>query len=305
MPRESGQCRGYQTGAMELDVNKEIVRLLQRRQARGRPYAVLAEATRAELFGPVPRPRGNPAPKPAATPCPTAAAVPAAVAPVPDTDVPATPVAELDLEALARRIESCRLCVLHEKRKQTVFGDGSPNARLLFIGEGPGRDEDEQGKPFVGAAGKLLDAMITAMQFRRQDVYIANIVKCRPPGNRNPSPEEAAACLPYLQRQIHLIAPEVIVLLGAVPLRFLLHRDGITKLHGQWFEVEGIPTMPTFHPAYLLRVSSRKREAWSDLQKVMRRLGKDPQNTRHPGRDGNEGRKPTPPRGAAEAPAPE
>ena len=149
----------------------------------------------------------------------------------------------------------------------------------MFIGEGPGKDEDEQGVPFVGAAGQLLTRMITAMQFSRSDVYIANIVKCRPPHNRNPEPQEGATCLPYLQRQIELVAPKVIVLLGAVPLLFLLGEKGIQRLRGHWREYHGIPVMPTFHPAFLIRAPGRKGEAWSDLQQVMRRLGKDPQNT--------------------------
>jgi DNA polymerase len=161
-----------------------------------------------------------------------------------------------------------------------VFDDGNRNARLMFIGEGPGREEDEQGVPFVGPAGKLLTRMIAAMQFERSEVYIANIVKCRPPRNRNPEDTEAEACLPYLRRQIALVKPEVIVLLGAVPLRHLLGESGINRLHGRWYEFEGIPVMPTFHPAYLLRVDQRKRDAWEDLKKVMERLGKDPEQTK-------------------------
>jgi DNA polymerase len=150
----------------------------------------------------------------------------------------------------------------------------------MFIGEGPGYDEDQQGIPFVGKAGQLLTKMINAMQFARSDVYIANIVKCRPPGNRNPEPDEVEACIPYLHRQIESIKPEVIVLLGAVPLRALLGGRSIRRERGQWRDFQGITVMPTFHPSYLLRLPEAKRDVWDDLQQVMRRLGKDPQATR-------------------------
>jgi len=181
-------------------------------------------------------------------------------------------------------VAGCQRCGLCQGRTQTVFGEGDPHARLMFIGEAPGADEDRIGRPFVGAAGQLLDNMITAMQYARSEVYIANIVKCRPPRNRNPEPEEADACLPYLYRQIQLVQPEVIVTLGAVPLRYLLGRQGIMKTRGHWLEFRGIPVMPTFHPSYLLRVSAAKRETWLDLQQVMRSLGKDPGATPRPRR---------------------
>jgi DNA polymerase len=169
-------------------------------------------------------------------------------------------------------VRDCRRCPLCEQRNLTVFGEGSHQARLMFIGEGPGADEDRQGRPFVGRAGQLLTKMIQAMKFTREEVYIGNIVKCRPPRNRVPEKEEAAACLPYLNRQIKLINPEVLVLLGATPLQYLLNLKGINRQHGQWHEYLGIPTLPTFHPAYLLRSPNKKREAWADLQKVMARL---------------------------------
>ena len=185
----------------------------------------------------------------------------------------------LSLTDLAQRVGACTACPLHKGRTQTVFGEGAADARLMFIGEGPGRDEDQQGRPFVGKAGKLLTQMIHAMQFSREQVYIANIVKCRPPANRAPEDAEANACMPYLQRQIDLIKPEVIVLLGAVPLQYMLNRTGITRLHGEWLEYQGIPVMPTFHPAYLLRMRRKKADAWEDLKKVMIQLGKDPEAT--------------------------
>ena len=181
------------------------------------------------------------------------------------------------LEHLCETVRNCRNCPLCETRLNAVPGEGDPRARLMFIGEGPGADEDRQGRPFVGAAGQLLDKMIAAMQFRREDVYIANIVKCRPPRNRAPMPEEARACIGYLEHQIRMIQPEVIVLLGATAAHFLLEREeGIMRLRGRWLEYQGIPVMPTFHPAFLLRQESAKREAWEDLKQVMRRLGIEP-----------------------------
>lgn len=164
---------------------------------------------------------------------------------------------------------------LAETRHNVVFGEGDPHAKLMFIGEGPGYDEDMQGRPFVGKAGQLLNKMIAAMQFQREEVYIANVVKCRPPGNRVPTPDEAVACIGYLKKQIELIRPEVIVLLGATAVNFLLgKREGITRLRGKWLGFNGIPVMPTFHPAYLLRQESAKRDAWADLQQVMKVFGK-------------------------------
>jgi len=168
---------------------------------------------------------------------------------------------------------NCRNCVLCQKRNNVVFGEGNPRAELMFIGEGPGADEDASGRPFVGAAGQLLDKMIAAMHLSREDVYIANIVKCRPPGNRMPAEEEAAACIGYLERQIELIRPKVIVLLGGTALHFLLKTDGITRCRGRWYEYKDIAVMPTFHPAFLLRKAESKREAWHDLKLVMAKLG--------------------------------
>jgi len=184
------------------------------------------------------------------------------------------PFANMDLAALENVAQVCQKCPLGQSRNKLVFGEGSPNADLMFISEGPGYNEDQQGRPFVGKAGDLLTKMINAMQFTREDVYIGNIVKCRPPENRNPTPAEAAACLPYLYRQIELIDPKVIILLGSVPLKFLLNKTGITRLRGTWFEYKGRQVMPTYHPAYLLRNPSAKRDAWNDLQMVMKVFGK-------------------------------
>lgn len=179
------------------------------------------------------------------------------------------------LAALSAQVLACRSCPLCERRNNVVFGEGNPQADLMFIGEGPGFDEDRLGRPFVGKAGQLLDKMILAMQFSREEVYICNIVKCRPPDNRVPMPEEAAACLPYLVKQIELVSPKVIVLLGATAAHYLLGmQEGITRLRGRWLDYQGIPVMPTYHPAFLLRKPESKREAWIDLQQVMAKFNK-------------------------------
>jgi len=167
-------------------------------------------------------------------------------------------------------IGDCRRCRLCEKRTNIVFGAGSPEARLMFVGEGPGHDEDLQGIPFVGRAGQLLTDIIGAMKLKREQVYIANVVKCRPPENRTPQPDEIEACLGFLEKQIGIIAPSVIVCLGAVAVSALLGASGgITKIRGTFREFRGIPVMPTFHPAYLLRSPDKKREVWQDMRQVM------------------------------------
>jgi uracil-DNA glycosylase len=171
----------------------------------------------------------------------------------------------------------CTRCKLHKARKQVVFGVGNPKAELLFVGEGPGRDEDEQGEPFVGRAGKLLTQMIEAMGLRREDVYICNVVKCRPPENRLPEKDEIATCSPYLMRQLAAIAPKVICCLGSCSAQTLLRTNqGITRFRGQWFDFQGAKLIATYHPAYLLRNPEAKGEVWKDLQKVMAVLGLKP-----------------------------
>lgn len=172
-------------------------------------------------------------------------------------------------------IGDCRLCRLCEKRTKIVFGVGDPGARLMFVGEGPGHDEDVQGIPFVGRAGQLLTDIIRAMGLTREQVYIANIVKCRPPENRTPEPDEIAACRGFIEKQIEIIAPEVIVCLGAVAVQALVSATGgITKMRGQLREYRGIPVMPTFHPAYLLRNPAAKKDVWQDMKKVMALLSR-------------------------------
>jgi DNA polymerase len=173
------------------------------------------------------------------------------------------------LDHVARAIADCTLCHLNQGRTQVVFGTGNPDADLMFIGEAPGRDEDREGEPFVGRAGQLLTKIIQAMDFTRDEVYIANIGKCRPPNNRAPTPDEMERCLPFLEKQIEIIEPRVICLLGATAVRGLLQvKQGITKLRGRFIEWRGIWVMPTYHPAYLLRNPAGKRDVWEDVQKV-------------------------------------
>jgi len=169
----------------------------------------------------------------------------------------------------------CQRCKLHRGRSKIVFGAGNPEAEIVFVGEGPGGEEDRQGVPFVGPAGQLLTKMIEAMRLRRDDVYICNVVKCRPPNNRDPEPDEVHACERFLKAQLAIVRPKVIVTLGKYAAQTLLSsQEPISRLRGKWFEYEGIDLLPTFHPAYLLRSPEKKREAWADLQQVMQRVGK-------------------------------
>ena len=178
------------------------------------------------------------------------------------------------LEELRAAIGDCRRCKLWPGRTHLVFGVGNPEAKLMFIGEGPGRDEDLQGEPFVGRAGQLLTDIITkGMGLRREEVYIANVVKCRPPENRNPESDEVASCEPFLKKQIDLVRPKIIVALGKFAVQTLLQSKApITKLRGYWHSYHGIKLMPTFHPAYLLRNPADKKLVWEDIQKVIKEL---------------------------------
>lgn len=179
-------------------------------------------------------------------------------------------------QALRSACVSCRLCKLHKSRKKSVFGVGDINAKIAFIGEGPGADENAKGVPFVGKAGKLLDKMIEAMGLTRDDVYITNVVKCRPPKNRNPQPWEAKVCTSsFMNEEIRLIRPHIMVTLGKIASNVVLERKlekPLNKVRGKWHNVEGIWVMPTFHPAYLLRNAGDKKIAWKDLKKVMARF---------------------------------
>jgi uracil-DNA glycosylase family 4 len=183
-------------------------------------------------------------------------------------------IADDTLLRIREDLGECTRCKLHSTRHKIVFGDGNPKAELVFVGEGPGADEDAQGLPFVGRAGKLLTQMIEAMGLQRKDVYICNVVKCRPPENRQPDEDEVSTCSPFLLRQIDAIAPKVIVCLGAVAAKTLLQTNrGISQFRGEWLEFRGRKLLATYHPAYLLRNPPAKSEVWKDLQKVMAVLG--------------------------------
>ena len=207
--------------------------------------------------------------------------------PIPPRKIPAPPAAitaalpaadrDNALQMIREEIGDCTRCALHKGRNKLVFGDGTPQARLMFVGEGPGADEDAQGLPFVGRAGQLLNNMIGAMGLKREEVYIANVVKCRPPGNRTPEPEEANTCMPFLLRQIEVVHPEVLVALGATAATYLLgQRQPLAGLRGRVHSLRGIRLIVTYHPAYLLRDPRQKKEAWADLQIAMKELGLKP-----------------------------
>ncbi|HEY3325466.1 MAG TPA: uracil-DNA glycosylase [Planctomycetota bacterium] len=218
------------------------------------------------------------APKPASAATQSAPAAPAETPAV----LVATSVSEplsADKEQRWNQLEAaalaCTKCPLHSGRTKVVFGCGNRQAKLVFVGEGPGADEDRQGIPFVGAAGQLLNKIIAAMKLAREEVYICNVVKCRPPGNRTPLPDEAEACWTYLSQQLELISPKVIVALGAPAAQRLLQTtQGITRLRGHWYAYKGIPLMPTFHPAFLLRAytNENRMAVWDDMKKVMEKL---------------------------------
>lgn len=220
-------------------------------------------ASRVAVARPAPPPRPQPAPVQAARRAPAAPPAP-----------PPAGVEEMDWEALRDAVRECRRCALCEQRKQAVFGVGHASAPWLFVGEGPGADEDEKGEPFVGQAGKLLDSMLAALRLARgREVYIANVVKCRPPGNRVPLPEEAAACAPFLDRQIALIRPKIIVALGkTAAIRLTGNEGSLAGLRGKLHDYRGIPLVISYHPAYLLRNLPDKAKAWEDLLFARRTL---------------------------------
>lgn len=292
----------------ETDFDVELARLI--REARQRLESLsragvtclpraeeVAAIPRRTRPSPEPEPESELEPEPRVEPPPVVeapAARPAAPAPVRPRVAAAAPASPLFgqsgfdsppvpaeerprlLQELADEVAGCFKCpILAESRTQTVFADGSPTARLMFIGEAPGAEEDRAGIPFVGPAGQLLTDMITkGMGLTREEVYIANVVKCRPPNNRNPLPEESLNCLPYLERQIEIVRPEFICLLGAVATSALLNTAlGVGRLRGKWHRIRGIPTIATYHPSYLLRRPAAKKEAWADLQMLMRAMG--------------------------------
>lgn len=239
------------------------------------PAATHASAGKAPVSAPAVMAPATPAPRPSALPVldtsETAQALAALVA-------DGAPAADRLLRLERDIVGACTRCKLHRGRNKLVFGVGNPDAELVFVGEGPGADEDRQGVPFVGKAGQLLTRMIEAMGHKRADVYICNVVKCRPPNNRDPEPDEVEACEGFLKAQLAIVKPRAIVCLGRHAAQTLLRtRTPITKLRGTWQSYEGIDVMPTYHPSYLLREEAdpdkkRKREAWADLQQVMKRL---------------------------------
>ncbi|MFB3816647.1 MAG: uracil-DNA glycosylase [Candidatus Methylomirabilales bacterium] len=192
----------------------------------------------------------------------------------PERVVPAPP-ARRSLEEVRAELGECTRCKLHPTRKQIVFGVGSPRAELVFVGEAPGADEDEQGEPFVGRAGQLLTRIIEAMGMKREEVYICNILKCRPPNNRTPETDEVLACSPFLLQQLRAIGPKFICALGGPAAQTLLQtKEGITKLRGRFHDYHGIPLLPTFHPAYLLRNPAEKKTVWEDMKLLLRAMGR-------------------------------
>lgn len=212
-------------------------------------------------------------PKPAPLPLPAA--------PAPSLFDAANKIADDTLLRIHEDLGECTRCKLHKHRHTIVFGDGNPKAELVFVGEGPGADEDAQGLPFVGRAGKLLTQMIEAMGLQRKEVYICNVVKCRPPENRTPEDDEITTCSPFLLRQLDVISPKVIVCLGAVAAKTLLKTNrGISHFRGQWLDYRSSKLMATYHPAYLLRNPNAKPEVWKDLQKVMAVLGLQPKKSK-------------------------
>lgn len=257
-------------GEKHVEVDLEAVRKLRKKAPAGSRLKI-----QPPPIAPVsPKPKTvRPAPEM------TVSKAPAALPPLPSRPKPTEKEmedAKKKLSAIARRVASCKLCSLCETRTNTVPGQGHPRPELMFIGEGPGADEDEQGLAFVGRAGQLLTQIIAAMGFSRDEVFIGNIVKCRPPGNRVPTPEEMEKCLPYLKEQIAALKPRLIICLGATAIKGLFGPDlpGITKIRGQWRMYEGIEVMPTYHPAYLLRNPPAKKEVWADMKTVVARLGR-------------------------------
>lgn len=250
------------------EIATELRRHLAWQEADG-SRSILGERVVKQAAAPVAKPA-------AAAPIAKPAPVQAKPAPAPVIATPPeAPIARRPLDEIRRELGDCQRCKLCSGRSTIVFGSGNPRAELVFVGEGPGEEEDRQGVPFVGKAGQLLTKMIEAMKFTRDDVYICNVVKCRPPNNRNPEPDEIAACEPFLKAQLASLQPKVIVGLGKFATQTLLRdQTSITRLRGQWREYQGIPLMPTFHPAYLLRQPEEKRLAWLDLQEVMKRFGK-------------------------------
>ena len=243
----------------------ELAELIADATAIARANLAMGEGTEPAVAAPLPS--SAPADAPVARPAPAEPAQPALV-----TSASELPGAQ-GLDAIRAALGDCRRCTLCEGRRNIVFGVGDPPADLVVVGEAPGFNEDQRGEPFVGPAGEMLDKMLVhVLGLRRDQVYIANVVKCRPPDNRNPLPIEVSTCLPFLHRQIRAVQPKIMLVLGTVAFKTLFDTtDGITRSRGQWREWEGIPTMPTFHPAYLLRKPGDKRLTFSDLKEARAR----------------------------------
>lgn len=260
-----------------LEVQQDTGAMGIPRRAKGAPRAAAAAPVPAPVPAVEPAPPPPPKHEPIVIPDPAKPAAAAKPAPAAPAKAPRA------LDVIQAEVAACTKCGLGATRTNTVFSRGNPNAKLVFVGEAPGADEDAQGLPFVGRAGQLLDKMIVAMGLDpSSDVYVCNIIKCRPPGNRRPEPEETNACIPYLHEQLAVIDPKVIVALGNTAVGTLLDTKlGITKVRGNWKLYKGrIPVMPTYHPSYLIRPSAQqveaKKQAWEDLQAVMKELGLKP-----------------------------
>jgi uracil-DNA glycosylase len=265
---DAGSDAGPSAAGDVEDLRAIVGQLRTNLEARGRSGLVGVVMATGKRTPSAPLAAAAPAPAVAA---PRATATPAAVAPAPPAE-PASPkprTGQTGLQVLRDEIGDCQRCKLAPSRTNLVYGVGNPDADLVFVGEAPGADEDAQGEPFVGKAGQLLTKMIEAMGYSRSDVYICNVLKCRPPGNRNPEPDEVASCEPFLKRQLAAIRPRMIVALGKFAAQCLLRDDTpITRMRGGFRSYEGIPLMPTLHPAYLLRDPSKKKLAWEDLKAV-------------------------------------
>lgn len=262
---------------------RNLKQLIELDRALGIDFVFKPAASAAPVAAPVAAP-ASPATKPAPVAKPSVASAPPVVVRTSPVAALVTPVEAVvtttgpdSLERIAAEIATCRACGLCDTRRSTVPGEGNLQPELLFIGEGPGVDEDATGRPFVGAAGQLLTKMIVAMGFKREDVFIANIIKCRPPGNRTPEPAEVTACMGYLRRQIAALKPTVICALGNTPLRALMGDDNldITRMRGQKLSFAGITLIPTFHPSYLLLNDEAKKPCWEDLKLVLKELGRE------------------------------
>jgi uracil-DNA glycosylase len=264
------------SGTLGLPRDPEAKARVEAQEAASRPVDVPREELPRIEQPEAQRAHARP-PAPVEAPRAAAKAAPKAVAAVQHLPVVDAKVAAASLDELRKMTGECQQCALHVERKQAVFSRGTGSSKICFVGEGPGAEEDEQGEPFVGAAGQLLDKMIVAMGLSRDEVYVCNVVKCRPPNNRKPEPSEMAACAGYLSRQLELIQPEVIVALGGTAVAGLLGiTDGITRVRGTFRLYQGrIPVMPTFHPAYLLRTPAAKREVWADLKAVLQHMGRN------------------------------